>query len=261
MFGKWILIYKETLMHKKIILLTICTVIFISSKAQGGLFENWAVGVNAGLYGGGVQVATSLSPNIKLRAGFDYLAFNYNKGIDFDAPIVNIPGYEQDMEGELSSLKLKFPNSKIMIDYYPRKNGIFCLTVGLYVGNNKIDANGMINNYSDLTSSLGIEPEFEFEDVIIRPNRDGSFDATLKMGKTFKPYIGIGLGRTIPNSRIGFKFELGVVHQGKYTVNSSNVVQGAHKLNDMAADFDLPISKGLLDWWPMLNFALSYRIK
>lgn len=249
-------------MIKKLILLLVGSVFVLSSNAQGGMFENWAVGVNAGLYGVGVQGATSLTPNLKLRAGFDFLTFKYSKAIDFDAPVINSNSMDYEMTGELSDLKLKFPNVKVLVDYYPMENGVFCLTAGFYFGKNKIDANGMINKYDEVKAAVQNEhPQFEFEDVVIQPNTDGSFGASLKMGNAIKPYVGIGLGRTIANSRVGFKFELGMVYQGKYKIESPNIVEGVSKLNDMAADLDLPVSKSLLNWWPMLNFALSYRIK
>lgn len=250
-------------MKKKVFSLLICSIIVFSSKAQGGMFENWAAGVNAGFYGFGIQGATSLTPNLKLRAGFDYLPLKYSKGIDFNAPVANaaVPsGTLPDIKGELKDLKLKFPNAKVLVDFYPMKDGIFCLTAGFYVGNNKIEANGIISNYGQIKDLLGgREPLFEFEDVTIDP-RGGNFEATLKMGNVFKPYVGIGVGRTIANSRLGFKFELGMVYQGKYKVESPNIVKGAERFDNMAADFDWPVSKSLLNWWPMLNFALSYRI-
>lgn len=259
-------------MQKKLISLLICGIIVFSSKAQGGLFENWAVGINAGLYGGGLQVATSLTPNLKLRGGFDFMSFTYNDAIDFDAPIMldintSIPAPQKDFEGELNDAKLKFGNAKVLVDFYPMKNGVFCLTGGFYLGNNKITANGMINNYNEIVTELQNNGYtgplyFEFEDVVIKPGADGSFDAKLKMGNAIKPYIGIGLGRTIANSRVGFKFELGAVYQGKYTIDSSNVNDaGLQRVNDLAADVDLPFSKSWLNWWPMMNFAISYRIK
>lgn len=245
-------------MKRKIFLLFVCGILLTSVKAQK-LFENWAVGINAGTYGGGVQVATSLSPNFKLRAGYDHLSFKYDEAIGFDAPADNAPEGASDLSGELSGAKLIFPNFKALVDYYPMKNGIFCLTAGFYLGSNKISANGMIRDYKEKTMEYGGKPRFQFEDVAIEPNDDGSFGADLKLGRTIKPYIGIGLGKTIAKKRVGFKFELGLVNQGSWKVESPNV--NGESLNSKAADLDLPVSKSVLDWWPMINFALSYRIK
>jgi len=256
-------------MQKKVFTLFICAIILFSAKAQqinqeensSQLFKHWAVGLNVGLYGGGLQVATTLSPHFMLRAGFDYLSFTYKDDIDFDAPVVNIANYDIDMTGRLIDPNLKFSNAKLLVDYYPVKNGIFCLTAGLYFGDNKITTKGQIDDYKQLVQELGEAPQFEFEDIIIKPNEDGSFNAKLKLGDTVKPYFGLGLGRSIPKSRVGFKFELGVVYQGDWTVESENISEGTYTTNDMAADFDLPVSKDILKLWPMMNFTLSYRFK
>lgn len=250
-------------MKKKIVSLFVCGLIIFSSKAQGGMFENWAVGVNAGLYGVGIQGATSLTPNLKLRAGFDYLHFNYNEAIDFDAEVANAPEGSQieELYGDLNDLKLRFPNAKALVDFYPMKNGVFCLTAGFYLGSNTIKANGLVTNYDRVKQQMGgVDPQFEFEGTVIDP-KDGKFDATLKLGNVIKPYFGIGLGRTIANSRVGFKFELGMVYQGKLKVESSNIVKTDYNLDDVTSNFDMPVPKNLLNWWPMLNFALSYRIR
>ena len=246
-------------MQKKLIVLFMCGIVAFSAKAQGEFLKSWAVGVNAGLYGYGLQGATSLSSNIKASVGFDYMSYSYNDVFDFDAPITNIPN-QNDLRGEFAGAKLSFFNAKAMIDYYPMKNGIFCFTAGFYTGNNKITADAKVLGYDKIQ---GQYPEIGMEEIVVKPNPDGSFDATLKLGDTFKPYFGIGLGRTIPKSRIGFKFELGVVYQGEYRFESNNIsgsfVEDAN--NQFTSNIDFPVSKDVLKLWPMLNFTLSYRIK
>ena len=121
---------------------------------------------------------------------------------------------------------------------------------------------GLIKNYRELTAALGEKPELHYEDIVITPDDDGSFDGKLHMGNTLKPYFGIGLGRTIPQNRVGFKFELGIVFQGKYALSSHNLNEAGHNwLNKMTEELDLPVSEKALNWWPMLNFSLTYRIR
>ncbi len=229
-----------------------------SEKAPGSekaLFKNWAVGVDIlTLYGYGIYGATSITPNLKARVGFDYLNFTYDDAIDFDADAIDANGQDLDrtMSGEFTKANLKFPNAKVLIDYYPRENGIFSVTAGFYVGQNKISANGKIKDYH-------AGDQFEIiDDVVIKPRTDGTFEAQLKMGNTIKPYFGIGLGRTIAtNNRVGFKFDLGVVYQGKMEIQSDQI-QNTKALESAA---DLPFSESLLSWYPMIGFSLSYRIK
>jgi hypothetical protein len=111
---------------------------------------------------------------------------------------------------------------------------------------------------------LGENPELQFEDtdIVITPNDDGSFYGKLDMGNAIKPYFGIGLGRTIPRNRVGFKFELGMVYQGKYVLSSPNLKDGGKNfVSEMTDELDLPVSESILNWWPMMNFSLTYRIR
>ncbi|MBK5195089.1 MAG: hypothetical protein JJE08_03525 [Proteiniphilum sp.] len=249
-------------MQKKLIGFFLSGIILVSAKAQEGSFESWAVGINAGLYGVGVQGATSLNPHLKLRTGFDYISYTHDDAITFEATADHPEGYDVTVEGEISEVSLIFPNFKVLLDYYPVKNSIFSLTGGFYLGANRTKANGLIRNYQELEQQLGEKPEYKYEDIVISPNDDGSFDGKLLMGNSIKPYFGIGLGRTIPKNRVGFRFELGMVYQGKYVLESRNVnEEGQEWIDRMAEEMELPFSQNILKLWPMMNFSLSYRIK
>ncbi|MFA7582120.1 MAG: hypothetical protein WCZ46_01095 [Proteiniphilum sp.] len=233
----------------------------VSGKAQQSAFDSWSVGINAGLYGAGIQGATSLSPHFKLRAGFDYFTYNQKDVAEFDVD-VEYSGYQTTATAELTDLEVTFPNFKALIDYYPMKNGIFCLTGGFYFGNNKASTYGLIRDYQELSQQWGENPELRYEDIVITPNDDGTFFGELGMGNGVKPYVGLGLGRTIPRNRVGFKFELGMVYQGKYTLTSPNMNEAGNDwLNGFIDEMDLPVSESTLNWWPMLNLSLTYRIR
>jgi len=235
-------------------------IVVFSANAQHSLFENWSAGINAGLYGIGVQGATSLSPHFKLRAGFDYFTYSHDEAIEFDVTVEQA-GYETNAEAELTHTEVTFPNFKTLVDYYPMKNGIFCFTGGFYFGANKASTNGLIKDYDELSAQLGENPEFRYEDIVFTPNDDGSFSGQLDMGDAIKPYLGIGLGRTIPHNRVGFKFELGVVYQGKYDLNSPNLKEPVDNVvHTIAKDLDLPVPESIFNWWPMMNFSLTVRI-
>lgn len=248
-------------MKKYFISILIFLFISLYGKAQQGTFDSWSIGVNAGLYGVGIQGATSLLPNLKLRAGYDYFNFTQQNVAEFEVD-VEYSGYNATASAELSEMELTLPNFKVMLDYYPVENGIFALTAGLYFGQNKATTNGLIRDYQQLSSQLGTTPDLRYEDIVISPNSDGSFYGELGMGSKIKPYVGIGLGRTIPHKRVGFKFELGVVNQGKFQLSSPNMNDAGNDwLNGLIDEMELPVSEQVLKLWPMLNFSLTYRIK
>jgi hypothetical protein len=248
-------------MKKIFVSIMMFVLISLSGKAQEGAFESWSAGINAGLYGAGIQGATSLSSHFKLRAGFDYFTYNQQDVAEFEVD-VEYSETQQTATAELTDLEVTLPNFKVLVDYYPMKNGIFCLTGGVYFGNNKASTNGLIRDYQELSEQLGESPYLRYEDIVITPNDDGSFFGELGMGNGIKPYIGIGLGRTIPRNRVGFKFELGMVYQGKYTLTSPNMNEAGNDwLDGFIDEMELPVSESILNWWPMLNLSLTYRIR
>lgn len=234
-----------------------------SMHAQERAFTQWAAGVNGGLYGVGLQGATNISSHFKLRAGFDYLGYSRQDVASFEA---EIEGYEENggnptVEAEITEASITFPNFKVLIDYFPMRNGIFSLTTGFYGGSNKVRADGLIRDYEEISQQMGEEPSLTYEDIVFKPNSDGSFDALLTMGNSLKPYFGLGLGRTIPKNRVGVRFELGAVYQGKYRLESDNLNDaGRNWVDNMAEELDLPVSQETLNWWPMLNLSITCRI-
>lgn len=248
-------------MTKKTIWIFFLLIIFVfKGNAQYSPFDSWGIGANAGLYGFGIQGATSVSPNVKLRLGVDYFSYTDKESAEFDIDVV-YREYEVTTQARLSDTKIKFPNFKAMVDYYPVANSIFSITGGFYFGNNSASTNGVIDGYRDLIEVLEDRPVLRYEDIVITPNDDGSFDGKLVIGNTIKPYVGIGIGRTIPQNRVGVRFELGMVYQGKYSLSSPNINETGDDWYDRLIDeLDLPFSENLLKWWPMLNLSLTYRI-
>jgi hypothetical protein len=240
-------------------------VLSITNLHAQGAFENWAIGIEGGTYGPGITVATSLSSHFKLKAGVDYFGFSLNQDFDLD-----LTGYlETDprsgdisMTGTISDFDLKFTNFKAIVDYYPMKNGIFSISAGFYAGNNAITAAAKIDDYQRLVELNGGPIIFDLEDVIIKPKSDGSFDGKIKLGNVVKPYFGLGLGRTIANSRVGFKFDLGLIYQGNYKFESDQLAISQNLISNAGSSLadDTGIPAGIFKLWPIINFSLSYRI-
>ena len=248
------------MIRKSFSIFLLLSILYIKGNAQYVPFDSWGVGANAGLYGFGIQGATTVSPNFKLRVGIDYFSYTDKESEEFDIDVI-FREYEVTTQARLNDTKITFPNFKVMVDYYPVANSIFSITGGFYLGNNRASTNGLINGYEALVTTLGDKPVLRYEDIVITPNDDGSFDGKLVMGNTVKPYLGIGIGRTIPKNRVGVRFELGMVYQGEYLLSSPNINETGDAWFDRLTDeLDLPFSESLLKWWPMLNLSLTYRI-
>jgi hypothetical protein len=256
-------------MTKKLFLTTILLIGFTFAGQAQGVSQKLAIGVEAGLYGPGITLATSLSPNFKLKVALDRFSYQHNGSFDLnvDGYVQPVDGYVQneanpdvvELGGSLMNPKLDFMNGKIMLDCYPMRNGIFSLSLGVYAGNNSISVAGKINDFERLEKKI----VFDFEDAVVQPDPNGSFSAKLKLGSTIKPYVGFGLGRTIANSRIGFKLDFGLVYQGDYKFDKGgNVILTGLGMSDrvsrLAEDLDVP--EWILKCWPMVNVSLSCRL-
>ena len=218
-----------------LIAMFVTTFTYAQKPAQGGLFENFGVGVKTGLlYGAGVDFTTSLHKNVKLRAGYTVFGLDVMKYVDID-------GDQTVTKGDIS-----FSNANLLFDLFPGK-GIFHVTGGLYFGKNDISIAGRGDD------------SFALSNDVITPDQNGNFSGTVKLGSSVKPYLGLGLGRTIPNRRIGFKFDLGVVFQGAPRIESPNLNKNINP-ETVEDSFDVDVINNL-KIWPMMNFSLIYRIK
>ncbi len=227
-----------------------------SSKSGNSIFfQHWGFGLGVNTYGFNASINTRIVPHLDARLGFNYLTLKYDEAVDFTADNAKPgPTFGAEMHGSLSNFDLKFPNGSLLLDFYPWKNGFFSITGGIYFGKNKITADGHIDNYQE-------GDYFEVIDgVYIQPDKYGDFNARIRLGSAVKPYFGIGLGKTMPKHRVSFKYDLGVIYQGKITVESDNeMTQGsAQSLLDNSIDFNF--NEEILKLWPMMSFAISIRL-
>ncbi len=233
----------------------------LHGKYDNSFLSHLSVAFRASTMGGGIQVATPINDYFKLRAGIDYLNFKTsNIDITLDDPDGTFQqslGYTPDykMKG-----KLNLAHGNVLVDFHPTK-GIFHLTAGFYIGTNKIKADGMLVDSNGKKAELEEGqswPTINFDGHQLEIN-DANLNAEVQLGKVIKPYFGLGLGRAIAQNRVSFKFELGALYQGDYTLKQNGKKIGDNQ--NLSENFD-DVDKytKLLKWWPMLNFQISYRI-
>ena len=104
-----------------------------------------------------------------------------------------------------------------------------------------------INPSQDLT--------IDIEDLSLSVNRDGSFNAHVKTWG-FKPYLGVGWGNAIPRGRVGFRFDFGLLFQGKPSIESPNVKGNLSQYDK--GNLDKVLKYAVV--WPQISFQLTYRI-
>jgi hypothetical protein len=220
-------------------------------------FSHLSIGLRASTLGGGVELATSMTKGLTFRAGFNMIPL----GVRTDNIVLSNVN-EEIMDAAFGYMpeigvkpKLEMYHGNILADY---NFGIFHLTAGVYIGSTKIVAHGQLvdsdNKPAQLLNGL------EWPSIIIDGKevgvKDGKVNANAKLGNTVKPYFGIGLGRSVPKHRVGFKFELGVMYQGDYALDVNNI---SIDLEQFFGD-KISMYTKWLKWWPMLNFQLNVKI-
>lgn len=225
-------------------------------------FSRWGLSLRLNTYGIGLQAATSLNKNLVLRAGIDLFPVRIGyQNLDLVDELEAVSYAFGYVPGYRAKGKLEFINGHLLLDFHPVKTGIFHITAGVHIGSSKATLNGFLSDPDDNPAVLlpgYIWPTLEFggQKVYLE---GGKLNLDLKMGNTIKPYLGIGLGRAIPNKRFGFKFDIGIMYQGNYTMKQNGI---EFDLSDVVvADVrDIDDYTRWLKWWPMLNFQLTYRI-
>lgn len=200
-------------------------------KPDKQIFNHLSVGAEVlSLEGLGVQVATTLTPFVQIRAGYSLFPYSHKQNIDFGTYKVT-----DERTIDLRNTPLKFTLwenglGNLMFDIFPGKRVPFHFTVGMYIGNGKLlsakaDAREPIlrkDEYASLAISYG--------DIKVSSDSDGQIYADLGFGsrdkETFNvifPYAGIGFGRAVGlNRRVGVTFDMGVIYTGGIKAQTYN---------------------------------------
>lgn len=230
------------------------------------LFNHLSVGVNIGTPGIGLDVAMPAGHYVQLRAGIAIMpTFKASTALDINQPSVDIEGVNMnfpssvDIEG-----KTGFTNGKILVDVYPFKRSSFHLTAGAYFGSSKIveaynKEDGILSDITEYNNQVSESEKIGYElgDYLLTPDANGNINANIKT-TSFKPYVGLGFGRAVPNKRVGFMFELGCMfwNSPKLYCNGDQLTE--NNVSGDAGGIIKTMSK--ITVYPVLNFRICGRI-
>ena len=277
------------------LLVAVLSLVTISVSAQiendKNVFNHLSVGLNLGTRGIGFEVGTTICPFVTMRIGGDFLPqFKVDKSINVDRPAaldkvpasilseryVDIPenGVDINVTG-----KPNMNQGKILFDIYTGKNSMFHFTVGGYFGPSKairvkaLDrAIAAVELYNQDIANGVIMPEPGYEDGInidlegysLTPDK-GRVALDMKVNG-FRPYIGFGVGRTVPRKRVGCKLDVGVEFWGKPEIIDRYGDGGkGHVITKnepgISKDFqDVVKTVGGIPVYPTLKFSIFGRI-
>lgn len=241
-------------MKKFILLFATLIAAFSTTTAQEvKAFEHLDIGVTLGTTGVGIDVATPISEQFRVRAGFSFVpefdvkmnfGMNGENGSDFNSMA--------DKFAELTGLAIddnidmigqpNIYNGNLLVDFFPIKNVNFHVTAGFYCGSSKIaSACNTVEDMATLVSASMFNNIYEkveagepiFGDVYLTPELEEKILENGRMGvhlgdrvDTGEPYI----MEPDENSTVkvdifvnSFKPYLGVGYRGKLAKNNDCV--------------------------------------
>jgi hypothetical protein len=202
-----------------------------------------AISLNVGTLGVGLEANSSLTPYLAGRIGID--AFAYTHEYDYEGTTGTTTGSDDPYTVALKAKAGMF-NAHALLDIFPFPNYFPAyLSAGVYVGTSDI---------IKVTGSPEAGRLIEIGDITIDPTGAGRVKAAVRTN-VFKPYVGLGIGRTVPHSRLGFRCELGALFHGSPQVKvlegaDAGPAGGSNDFNNFLKDLNV---------YPVLKLQLIYR--
>lgn len=266
---------------KKILVIAVAmATMTVSTYAQANdrmLFNHMALGISAGVNGVGADIAVPMSRYAQLRVGASVMpAFTYTQSMDVN--VVNPTGWDNYMhdypEANISKMvdinARAFENkytltTKALVSIYPfGSNRVpLAITGGMLVG-----VENVASTYSD-----GLKPYAELQKLgivdgldiggttgrVLPINDEGHAEITCKV-KRIKPYVGLTLGRAVPQKkRVACCMDLGVAFWGNPEVrDTEGNLLSSEDFDEDAGKLVSMMSK--LNVCPMLSIRISGRL-
>ena len=220
-------------------------------KSTLGVFNHLGLGVGVGTNGISVEAATPITRFLALRAGVHFMP-DFKFGTDVDA-YYNHPVIGESVSETIDvDCGLGRTQGSVLLNVYPIPSSSFFIAAGAYFSGDKLIK---IKGHSDAMMNYG--GMIEVGDYNIPVDKNGDVRGGLKV-KGFRPYLGLGWGRSIPKRLLSFNFELGVQFEGKPEVYSETGDLKEITENEAANDFQDIIKH--LKLYPNLTFRLSGKI-
>lgn len=227
----------------------------VAQNSESGFFNSLAVGVNVGSTGVGFDVATPVGRFLAVRAGAEFMP-NINFHTDVDVDVVTSVSSATNVSSLEVEGALKRVSGDLLVNLYPIPSVGFFVCAGAYFGGEElIKVKGHSAELAEMIEQ-GSHAGIEIGDYSIPVDQNGNVMGGLKVSKV-RPYVGLGFGRAVPNSRLGFMVDLGVQIHG-----TPEVYSDSGDLRKLAQEADNDFTKVIdkLKVYPVLKFRLCGKI-
>lgn len=225
----------------------------LCAQEDYGYFNSLGVGVNVGLSGVGVNLATPIGNYLALRAGVVMMPnFKLSTDVDVEMSVANNDiASTLEVGGEMGRV-----SGELLLNFYPIKTANFFIVGGAYFGGDKlVKVSGHSDEIGEYVSQ-GNDVGIAIGDCILPIDKNGNVSGGLKVS-SFRPYLGLGFGRPVPRKRLGVMFEAGVQFHGTPEVYSDlgTTTSTTVETDDTFSDI---IEK--VKVYPVIKLTLSGRI-
>ncbi len=204
-------------------------------------FNHLAIGVSTGTKGlFGADITFNFISRLNIRVGYNHLTFQLT---EFETTLGSISGEDFVMNADLVQ-----SNVEVLLEWALFKGKIRLVAGPVFGMDNRID--GDLRFAQDLTVN----------DITLTPTEIGM--GTVNFTNTYSvfPYIGIGIGRSVPMKRIGVNLDLGTYYKG-----SPDVQVNATGLLSQNVDNEAVLNKNLreaqiFNYWPVVAIRLAARL-
>lgn len=280
---------------RKIVLSLFAAFIACSAWAQDNMeaFRHFSVGAEVGLHGFGVELAMPVQKHLVIKAGYNWAPAGDLLRTDLvldtkdlreaqeQYTAVTTQEFEHKFGDEAiinAGLGLNLTNFKAMVNWYPFAFGRFYVAGGVYYTPSskqndpflKVSGNTTENDWEALKELNSKYPGQEKELAltigdekypVIEKDGCGYMQADFRMDP-LKYYLGLGLGRCIPNKIIGMQMEAGAMIYHNSILYCQDKQVGS--ITDAAEGLDND-AKEILEYvdkypiYPQITLRLSFR--
>jgi len=231
-------------------LLAVGFALFVSAQDNMEAFRHLSIGAEAGLGGFGVELALPIQKHFVLKAGYNWMPSGdlFSTNISLDSKELKeaqdrVEDYKHTLGGDPSfafankfadeavinaGMHVGLTNLKAMINWYPFAYGRFYLAGGFFYTPEskqddsfiKLSGKTTENDWAALRELNENDPQGSNNELalkigdnkypVIEKDGCGYMQADFKIDP-LKYYLGLGLGRCVPNGRLGLQFEVGAM--------------------------------------------------
>jgi len=265
-------------------------------------FRHFSIGAEVGLHGLGVEVAMPIHERVVLKTGFNWASkrdlFNTDVTLDTrelhriqdeEAAKSGRP-FDREFGDEIvmnTGLCLGMNNFKAMVNWYPFSLGRFYLSGGIYYSFNEKDPFIMLSGYTtedDWETLIEFrtrmhdtdpykENNFTYNYALVIDGEEYAVEGRNTKSRGYfegdfvtsqlKYYLGMGLGRCVPNKRVGLQLEVGAMIYNSATLYCQDKELESIREASIAFGDDIKEIFEYLDNYPVypqLTMRISFRM-